>query len=152
MFDEILAAIVSRIPTALRPRIVAQPTQSNVVTLAEQGVHLWVGSPQPFSQSGGYRYAHKVDRAVGAIVVSTPSLRDPGGRDDAAVKALLATEIDVVDAIIDFKNAPADSGAVMIRWVPGGDEVNRWVKLNPGCLSSSLLFNVTYAANLTRPF
>ncbi len=146
--DTIIAGIVTRL-AGLRPRIVAQPTDSNVITLGEAGVHLFVGSPEPEDRSGAGRWGYKVTRPVGAIVVTGPTMRDPGGRDDAAVKAHLVRELEVVDAVLDFKNAPTNAGAIMVRWTPGGSEVTRWLKLNPGLLATTLIFTVTYAPSLT---
>jgi len=145
--ETVIAGIVTRL-AGFRPRIVSQPTQSNVLTLAEAGVHLFVGSPDPFHQSGAGRWGYKVTRPVGAVVVSGPTMRDPGGRDDEAVKAHLARETEVVDAVMDFKNAPTNAGAVMIRWT-GGDDVTRWLKLNPGLMATTLTFTVTYVPSLT---
>lgn len=148
--DTIIANLILRLTAAsLRPRIISVPTESSVLTLPEAGVHLFVRSPRPFAQAGAGRYGYKTERDVGAVVVSTPTLRDPGGRDDHAVKAQLAAELAVVDAMLDFNRTPIDTGAVMVRWVPGGDEIVRWVKTNPGMIVSGLMFTVTYVPVLT---
>lgn len=148
MFEKILVGLVERLDRRLT-RIVAQPLSAGPITLGEKGVHLFVGSPRPLATSGAGRWGYKVERDVQAYVVSGPTLRDPGGRDDAAVLAHLAEERSVVDAIMDFKNTPSDIGAIMVRWTAGG-EIERHVKLNPGLMASSLNFTVTYAEDLTR--
>ena len=150
--DTIIASIIARLTDdTLRARIIAQPTQSNVITLAEEGYHCFVASPHPIATSGAGRWGYKTVRDVGVIVVSPPVMRDPGGREDNAVKQHLANEIKCVDAVLDFKTEPKASGAIMIRWTPGGDEMTRWIKLNPGMFASGLNFTVTYVPTLTKP-
>lgn len=152
MFSTILTNFIARLATvvALRPQVVMKPLPGPVPYDGKTGVHCFVGSPQPVPTSGAGRWGYKVTRTISVLCV-TESLNDPGGRSEAAAAKHLAFEDSVIDVGLDFNVAPKDlgGGMFMCRWVPGGDEMMRFVKLNPGLNGSVLVFEVSYSQTLT---
>ena len=129
-------------------RLVLAPSPELAPYRAEAGVHVVVYPPRP-NPAGG-RYDTKVVRLVEVFVV-TSSLRDVGGRDDAASLAHLAMEETVVDAVRDLYPNGVVGSAVQVRWVPGQERQARNVDRDVGLIRSSLTFEVTYAFPYTVP-
>lgn len=160
VFADVLDGLVSRLNRILGReagdtfvRVVIAPSPDLAPYRAEAGVHLIVLPPDPDPKSGGGRYGKKVVRTVLAYV-KTESLLDQAGEDIAAVRAQLALEDQVIDAVDNFNpnlTAPEKTagGPVLIRWKPGGAQMARGVNTDTGLVGSVLAFEVEYAQAFT---
>lgn len=151
MFSQILSAFVARLATEpeLRPQVVMRPLPGPVPYDAKTGVHVFVGAPEPKGKAcGAGRGAYQVRRRVSVLCV-TESLNDMGGRSESAVAKQLNLENKVCNAGMDFLKDPIALGtAYQCMWVAGGDEMMRYVKLNPGLCGSVLVFEIDYVETL----
>jgi hypothetical protein len=154
-FSTLLTRFVNRLAaglTALDPsapvaaesvRVCAAPDANMPEYLGEPGYVLRVRPPVPSTLSGGDRHAYVVDRVIDVFVVSL-NLQDVGGRDDAAVKAHLDAEDRVIDVIHSAPPEATEPIGITCKWSPGGEEIVRQMKTNPGLLVSLVPFVVTY--------
>lgn len=135
--------------TELRPQIVMKPLPGPVPYDAKTGVHVFVSSPQPEDTCGAGRNGYKVKRMLYVLVVSE-TLNDVGGRGEIGAKKHLRLENKVVNAGMDFLKTPKGMGtAYRCMWVAGGDEMMKYVKLNPGLNGSVLVFSVEFSETLS---
>jgi hypothetical protein len=101
--------------------------------------------------SGGGRHDYRVSRIVDVFIL-TMSLQDPGGRDENAVRGHLLREEEVYDALHDQPppGTPQNNSIpVTFKWVPGGAEIARQVRVDPGMLVSVLSFQIKYRGFMT---
>lgn len=148
--DQIITRLRAGAPgsTATNTRIVVIPDAEQIGTeyLGVPGYLLRVNPPEPVAMSGAGRHGYVCNRRVDVIVVTSSHL-DPGGRDDGAARQHLNRQ----DAVINVLNLwpPADSTygtpiGRQIKFVPGGMDITRRLKTNPGMLASALCFDVFY--------
>ena len=151
MFETILTKFVERIATVsgTRPQVVIRPLPGPVPYDGKTGVHCFVGPDEPFDTAGAGRWGYKTKRNISCLCV-TESLNDPGGRSEVAAARHFAFERSVVNAGLDFHAAPVATGtAFKVRWVSGGSDMMKYVKLNPGLNGSILVFEVEYVPTLS---
>jgi hypothetical protein len=129
-------------------RVCAAPHDRISEYLAQPGIVVRVRQPEPFALSGAGRYGFQVIRKVDVFVVST-SLVDVGGRDDKATRQHVRREELVVDALCLQPPVGTDynlRAGTTIHWVPGGEDIARTIKTDPGLLRSCLVFQIQYTA------
>ena len=132
-------------------RVVCVPDKDVPEYITQPGYLLRVFPPDPKASSGAGRYAYVAHRRIELWVV-TARVTDPGGRDDVAVMEHSDAEERALDALtLDPQTGDAASLplAKVIKWVPGGRNVERRVAGNKTLIASSLAFDVTYITRLT---
>jgi hypothetical protein len=151
-FSTILTALIARIVNGVpsnvgtQVRVVAVPDDRLHEYLAEPGFLIRVRPATPFADSGAGRWGYLVTRQIDVFII-TQNLSDPGGRDDLAVAAHCDVEEAVVNALLLIP--PLDttySTAVgkTIKWVPGGEELVRQMKTDPGLIVSAQSYAIMY--------
>lgn len=151
VLDAILARLRARFTNGGYVRVVQNPETRLPEYKAEEGVSVWVRTPIPAPKTGGGRFAAVTFRDVVLLCV-TQSLLDPAGEDEVAVRAHIAVEEAVANAL-NHVLPPGDTGAnrigTWIEWVEGGEDIVRQMKTDPGLLVSALVFRVQYVAPFT---
>ncbi len=151
MFNDYLLQLYSRIVgiiTDVPTRICIAPNPEKGLFVAEKGLHLLVGSPQPYAPSGAGRWGYKVQREV-TIVLATSTLLDRAGDNTKAIAQHLQLETLLIDATHDGNPNHANADKVVgitAKWVGGGS-----IEIAPDrALSvSSMAFEVTYTQQFT---
>lgn len=152
--DRIIARIVAGVTgaTATNTRLVVAPSAEKIGPeyLGQPGILVRVDPPEPFAESGAGRHGYIVERTVDVVII-TASLLDVGGRDDAALRAHLLKEEQVVNVLC--LDPPADLAygtptGRLIKFVRGGADITRRLPTTPSLVASALRFNVTYNAPL----
>lgn len=144
-FATVAAQVVARL-SAFDAKVVVRPDVKNGVYLGEAGVRVAFGSPQPSSTPGAGTFSLLTVRPI-QVWVFTVNLLDRAGEDGTAASAHWATEDGIVNALIDRAGQTAKIGAGRgVFWTPGGDELSRQVKTDPGQILSVLTFGVEYPA------
>lgn len=129
-------------------RVVVRPNPELEEYRAEEGVHCVLGSPSPQPTSGAGRWGYKVTRPL-VVYVCTRSHLDQVGRDELALGKHVTLEESVVNAVLDGHPLVGTREGILIAWVPGGQEASRAVPDDVGMLTSMLVFELSYAINLT---
>lgn len=122
-------------------RIIARPNPDYAEYKAEEGVALCLRSPDPEKNAGAGRWG-KLTRRVLEVYVASENLSDKAGEDEILVTKHLDLEEAVVNVLEDWY--PDKTGAVRVAWMPGGAEIERRVRTDPGVALSVLLFELTY--------
>lgn len=135
-------------------RIVAKPNPTYASYKPEEGVALILHSPEPSPRPAGANRHGLLVRRIVEVHVATQSLLDRAGQEEQLVAAHTALEEQVVNAIQDFRPTDlqvpdTERVGLFVQWVPGGPEIERQVRLDPGMAFSALLFEVTYVAPLS---
>jgi hypothetical protein len=151
-FADVLGAVLSRLRAAFAQtgyvRCVAAPENRIPQYKAEEGVSVYVSSPQPIPKDGAGRYGRRTMRDV-VVIVATQSLLDEAGSDEKAVLSHVALEESVAN-ILEQVPPPTETYAnrvgILIEWVGGGEDIVRQMKVDAGMLVSALRFRVMYTA------
>lgn len=152
-FSELLTRFVNRLATGLGIdpsviRVCAAPDANIGEYLSQRGLVVRVRPPVPELLSGGDRHAYITTRVIDVFVL-TENLRDPGGRNDSAVKNHLDREEAVIDVIHSTPPATTERIGITCKWSPGGAEIFKQAKTDAGLFVSVLPFVITYRPKLT---
>ncbi len=150
-FGDVLDAVLARLAagvTGVTIDTTAIPEDQLHQYEAQDGLLVHVSTPLPVPKCGAGRYNKRVFRFV-TVVILTQSLLDPAGKDLIAVKAHIAREEAVADALDLI--GPVGSGTnirtgIICEWVDGGEDIARKIKSDPGMLKGSLRFRIEYCA------
>lgn len=127
----------------------APPDREQVgMTWAEEGLTLVWGAPQPVVNDGAGRAGQRVRRVVQVWVV-TRSNADVAGATVIAYQRHTALEDLVVNSLNDLPPPDYPTGAqapigITLKWIPGGDDIRRQVKVAPDTFVSCMLYEVVY--------
>lgn len=150
-FADVLDVFVARLTAGVTDApvaITAVPENALHQYEAQDGLLVHVGTPSPVSRCGAGRYNTRVFREV-TVVILTQSLLDQAGQDPVAVRKHIDREEAVADSV--HLIGPVGSGTnlrtgILCEWVPGGMEVARQIKSDPGMLMGALKFRIEYVA------
>lgn len=144
--SDVLLGLKARVQASLGAaavRIVATPNPKLSQYRAEQCVALRFPPPEPQTTAGAGRYGQPVVRTL-QVYVGTENLSDQAGEDEVAALHHLDLEDAVINALVDAQPNQDTRIGISVRFVPGGSEIERDVKQDPGMLYSVLLFEVKY--------
>lgn len=128
-------------------RITTRPGPLPTEYRAEKNLAIRFNSPVPDVEAGAGRYGQLVTRTL-EVWVYSQNLLDPAGEDDALAVAHLDFEELVIDALRDNKPTSMQSVneryPLVVRFIPGGADLERHMKQDAGLATSCLLFEVRY--------
>lgn len=156
--SDVLVSLQTRLveSTELDPRnvrIVVRPSPVPVEYRAERNIALRFHAPDPDTEAGAGRYGQLITRVL-EVWCYTQNLLDMAGEDEKMAISHLDFEELVMNTMVDTR--PTDLQldtdehvALLIRFLPGGAEIERQVKADAGIATSCLLFEVKYQAKYT---
>ena len=129
-------------------RVIARPNPGYAHFRPEPGVAVCMRSPDPRPLSGAGRNGVLVSRLI-EVHVASMNLLDEAGSDTGLVYGHADLEDAVMEALIPDPAVPLPAPAITVKFVPGGLDIERMVKVDSGMAYSALLFEVLYVPPLT---